>query len=342
MRRAGLAPLDVALGLARGLALGLTGGVGARTARAQAADAWRDHAPHRAGTVGVAPGVRLHYLDWGGRGTPIVFLAGLGNTAHAWDEFAGAFTGRHRVVALTRRGFGESSHPADGYDVPTLAADLLAALDSLHLDRVVLVGHSFAGEEMTRLAAEHPARVAKLVYLEAAYDRPTVDSAFRAVFPTEPPDLPTPPAPAAADTATPAAYVAFVQRTRGVAIPEADIRTRMAHDGWNESAAAPFRALVAASERPPYARVRAPALAVYAVADSVAQLEPWYRADAARAPAVQAYLDRAAQVDARARAEFRRRVRRGRVLVIHGGHHWIFVSHRNTVLRAMRAFLEEP
>ena len=68
--------------------------------------------------VRVAPGVRLHYLDFGGpAGAPtILFLAGLGNTAHSFDDFAPRFTDKFHVVALTRRGFGESDHPESGYD----------------------------------------------------------------------------------------------------------------------------------------------------------------------------------------------------------------------------------
>jgi alpha-beta hydrolase superfamily lysophospholipase len=80
---------------------------------------WKDPANHKSGFVDVARNVRLHYLDYGGVGPSVVFLPGLGNTAHAFDNFAPAFTDRFHVVALTRRGFGESSHPASGYDTPT-------------------------------------------------------------------------------------------------------------------------------------------------------------------------------------------------------------------------------
>ena len=149
--------------------------------------------------------------------------AGLGNTAHAFDNFAPSFTDRFHVVALTRRGFGESSHPETGYETPRLVEDIRAAIDKLHLGRVILIGHSIAGEEMTRFAGKYPDRVAKLVYLDAAYDRVAADSMLSEIFPV-PPDVPPRPQPTAADTATPAAYVDFVHRTRGVDIPESDIR----------------------------------------------------------------------------------------------------------------------
>jgi pimeloyl-ACP methyl ester carboxylesterase len=101
----------------------------------------------------------------------VLFLSGAGHTAHVWDEFAPRFTDQFRVLALTRRGFGESEQPHSGYQRATLAEDIRALLDSLGIRRVHLVGHSIAGEEMTRFAGSYPERVGRLVYLDAAYDR---------------------------------------------------------------------------------------------------------------------------------------------------------------------------
>ena len=42
-----------------------------------------DPSPHKVKFVTVAPGVKLEVLDWGGNGPPLVFLAGLGFTAHS-------------------------------------------------------------------------------------------------------------------------------------------------------------------------------------------------------------------------------------------------------------------
>ncbi|MFN8575199.1 MAG: alpha/beta hydrolase, partial [Gemmatimonadaceae bacterium] len=121
--------------------------------------------------VTVAAGIRLEVVDYGGSGEPLVLLAGSGNTAHVFATFAWRFTDRYHVVALTRRGFGASSKPAAGYDTRTLAEDVRIVLDSLRLTKVSIMGHSLAGDEMTRLAGDHPERVRKLVYLDAAYDR---------------------------------------------------------------------------------------------------------------------------------------------------------------------------
>lgn len=319
-----------------GLVLCSTAVVARAQTRAPHPDAWRDTAPHVAGMVRVAPDVRLHYLDFGGSGPAIVLLAGLGNTAHAFDDFAPALTGGHHVVALTRRGFGESDHPATGYETRRLVEDIRVAMDSLGLARATLIGHSIAGEEMTRFAATYPKRVDKLVYLDAAYDRVALDSALDAIFP-DPLDIPAPPEPSAADTASAAAYVAFVHRTRGVNIPEADIRARYRYDGWREDATRAYQAI--GVERPAYRAIRAPALAIYAVTDSVSQLEPWQRLDTAHFAGLDSLVRGSEIAFARSRAEFERRVAHATVLEIHGAHHWVFVSNRDEVLAAIRAFL---
>jgi pimeloyl-ACP methyl ester carboxylesterase len=161
----------IGLGIAGLIGIACAPAVGWTQPKPPDADSWRDSTRHKVGFVQITSSVRLHYLDFGGTGPAIVFLPGLGNTAHAFDNFAPSFTDRFHVVALTRRGFGESSHPETGYETPRLVEDIRTAIDKLHLGRVILIGHSIAGEEMTRFAGTYPDRVAKLVYLDAAYDR---------------------------------------------------------------------------------------------------------------------------------------------------------------------------
>src|SRR3977135_329175 len=111
---------------------------------------WSDHSPHQAAFIGIDSDVALEVLDWGGTGPPFILLAGLGNTAHVFDDFARHFTDRFRVLGVTRRGYGSSSRSESGYDVATLAHDIAVLCDQLHLDRVILVGHSIAGDQLTK------------------------------------------------------------------------------------------------------------------------------------------------------------------------------------------------
>jgi non-heme chloroperoxidase len=139
---------------------------------AQGTAAWRDPSPHMVQFVTVDKDVKLEVLDWGGKGRPIVLLAGLGDTAHVFDEFAPKLTPEYHVYGITRRGYGASSAPVvsgAAYSADRLGDDVLAVLDALKIERPVLVGHSIAGEELSSVATRHPERVAGLVYLDAAY-----------------------------------------------------------------------------------------------------------------------------------------------------------------------------
>ena len=130
---------------------------------------WTDPSPHSRLQIAVDENVQLEVLDWGGQGLPLVFLAGLGNTAHIWDDVAPQFTKDHHVYAITRRGFGRSSHVASGYSAERLADDVLTVMGRLNIVRPVLVGHSIAGEELSSIGTRFPSKVSGLIYLDAAY-----------------------------------------------------------------------------------------------------------------------------------------------------------------------------
>jgi pimeloyl-ACP methyl ester carboxylesterase len=116
-------------------------------------------------------GVRLHYLDWAGRGPAVIlFLTSLGGTADDFDALATPLTDHFHVLGLTRRGQGKSGKPEAGYDTATLVDDVRAFLDLRNIKRATLVGYSMAGNELTEFATLYPQRVVKLVYLDAAYD----------------------------------------------------------------------------------------------------------------------------------------------------------------------------
>jgi len=132
-------------------------------------NAWRDPAPHTDQFITVDTNVRLEVLDFGGSGRPLVLLAGLGNTAHAFDRFAPKLADQFHVYAITRRGHGASSTPAAGYGVDRLADDVLQVIDALKLNRPIVAGHSVAGEELSSIGTRRPEKVAGLVYLDAGY-----------------------------------------------------------------------------------------------------------------------------------------------------------------------------
>jgi hypothetical protein len=96
-----------------------------------------DVTPHEVTFVTVELGVRLEVLDFGGSGETMVLLAGGGDNAHVWDDFAFQFTDYFRVIGITRRGYGRSDQPDDGYDVRTRARDDIEVLDHFGIDKAV-------------------------------------------------------------------------------------------------------------------------------------------------------------------------------------------------------------
>ena len=129
-----------------------------------------DSSPHKVQFITVEPGVQLEVLDWGGHGRSLIFLAGNGDTAHAFDNFAPKFTRQNHVYGITRKGFGASSKPAPAngnYSADRLGDDILAVMQALRIERPVLVGHSLAGEELSSIGSRSPNKVSGLIYLDA-------------------------------------------------------------------------------------------------------------------------------------------------------------------------------
>ena len=145
---------------------------------AQSLPAWHDPSPHTIRFVTVDKDVKLEVLDWGGSGRPLVLLAGLGSTAHVFDDFAPKLTPEYHVYGITRRGFGASSAPDSGYSADRLGDDVLAVLDALKIEKPVLVGHSIAGEELSSVGTRHPERISGLIYLDAAYSYAYYDASL--------------------------------------------------------------------------------------------------------------------------------------------------------------------
>ena len=106
--------------------------------------------------------IELHYEDHGS-GSPVVLIHGYPLSGRAWDKQVPVLLeAGHRVITYDRRGFGESSYPATGYDYDTFAADLKAVIDTLDLRDAVIVGHSMGTGEVTRYLGKYgSARIAK-------------------------------------------------------------------------------------------------------------------------------------------------------------------------------------
>jgi esterase len=116
----------------------------------------------------VVDGFRLHVLDWGGAGPPLLFLHGGALTAHSWDLVCLALRERHRCVAVDQRGHGDSEwSPGLDYGTDAHVRDIAGLIDRLELDRLILVGQSLGAINGLSFAAHHPGRLAALVMVDA-------------------------------------------------------------------------------------------------------------------------------------------------------------------------------
>lgn len=109
----------------------------------------------------------LHHLDTGGAGTPLVVIHGLLGSADNWRSHVRQWQAERRVIAVDLRNHGRSPHvPGMAYE--DQAADVLALLDRLEVDRAHLLGHSMGGKVAISLARLAPARVASLIVADIA------------------------------------------------------------------------------------------------------------------------------------------------------------------------------
>lgn len=310
---------------------------------AQHFDAWHDPSSHKVQFVAVEKSVRVEVLDWGGTGRNVVLLAGSGNTAHVFDDFAPKLAAFCHVYGITRRGYGASSHPDSGYSEQRLAEDVLRVIDSLKLSEPVLMGHSMSGEELTRLGDEHSDRLGGLIYLDAASDPkdwPGNSPAYMALFQKLPEGARTRPEPSAADQKSFHSYYEWQLHNRNTPFPEAELRNQFEENpdgsvGKFRTSDEIHRAIGKGALKRDYAEILVPILAFFPMIGTEENYQP--KNDDERAAikafndATEAYVDR-----------YKKGLQKAdkvRIVDLRRANHYVFISNEADVLRETHAFL---
>lgn len=114
-------------------------------------------------------GLRLGALDWGGDGPPLLFLHPNGFCGGLFEPLARRLAGEFRCIGIDLRGHGCSQAPEDhaALAFSMMAADVVAFLDELALDRVDLVGQSLGGGVGVLVDALRPGLVRRMLLSEA-------------------------------------------------------------------------------------------------------------------------------------------------------------------------------
>jgi len=110
--------------------------------------------------VGPAPRLAVQVA---GRGSPLLFLHGIGGNRHSWDAQVEFFSRHFRAASWDARGYGES----DDYDGPlqfsAFTSDVARVMDHLGAQRFHLAGLSMGGRIARNFALAHPERLKSLV-----------------------------------------------------------------------------------------------------------------------------------------------------------------------------------
>jgi non-heme chloroperoxidase len=342
-------------------------GLSGTPAYAEQPNGWRDPSPHTVQFITAESGVRLEVLDWGGTGRAVVLLAGSGNTGHVYDEFALKLTGFCHPYAITRRGYGASSHPDSGYTEQRLAEDVLRVLDELKLQKPVLVGHSMSGEELTRIGSEHSSRIAGLVYLDASADPsdfPANSPTYLELFRKLPESRKTNPQPSTADRQSFSAYREWHMRNGKPTYPESELRNMYVTnpDGsvgdYKASTDAIHEAIGEGAQKRDYSRITVPILSLFSWSCSEKITGPYvctkhphhnlqYKANEPSPPknaheraAIDAFDDATLAYINRWNNTLLKAPGGVRLVDIPGADHYAFISNEEDVLNELRIFLK--
>lgn len=115
----------------------------------------------------IAGSTKLHYVQWGEQGPPVVCIHGITANAFCFQAIADELASDHCVFAYDLRGRGDSDKPKEGYSVPLHVTDLAQLIDALGLERPVLIGHSLGAMIALYFAAHYPDKLSKLVLIDA-------------------------------------------------------------------------------------------------------------------------------------------------------------------------------
>ena len=124
-------------------------------------------------------GFTLEYRSMGS-GAPVITVHGalLADTFHPLMAEP-QLTSRHQLITYRRRGYGGSTPTVGPIRIERQAADCLALLDHLGIDRAHIVGHSYGGDVALQLALDAPEVVHTLALLEPAFFSPAAAEGYR-------------------------------------------------------------------------------------------------------------------------------------------------------------------
>lgn len=124
----------------------------------------------------------LHYADSHPSGPPtstgltFLFIHGLGSSQNYYFPVIPHLTNHHRCITIDTYGAARSPYTNDPVSIPSIAQDVIGALDALRIAKAVVVGHSMGGLVVTELGARYPDRVVGVVAIGPTHPSETLVS----------------------------------------------------------------------------------------------------------------------------------------------------------------------
>lgn len=302
-----------------------------------------DSSGHNVSLIDIGEDVQIEALDWGGDGGPLIFLPGLGNTGHIFDDFVFNFTPEYRVISISPRGFGRSSGTETGYSSETRAADIIAVMDQLSIDKATIIGHSIAGDQLSFLGANYSDRVASLIYLDA-YDYG--DGTLMKIFPEIPPEVNAVRTASRRDSLSVYHYKAHLSRSVGEEMPLSEVCAGWKLDsegGLTESTTYPaaFEQVMMGTHEAEFEKIDMPVLGIFATSKQMLTQDQFRTLSATNQEILRKVERKFQSWGAEQLVRFETRLPKARLEVIDGAHHYIFLSDSGLTSKLMLDFLAQ-
>ncbi|KAH8423260.1 alpha/beta fold hydrolase [Aspergillus melleus] len=131
---------------------------------------------------------QLHYADSHPDGAPangltLVFIHGLGSSQNYYFPVI-PHLASHRCVTLDTYGAARSTYTGQPVSIASIASDVVAVLDALHIPQAVVVGHSMGGLAVTLLGAQYADRIKGVVAIGPTHPTEALATGMRKRYET--------------------------------------------------------------------------------------------------------------------------------------------------------------
>ncbi len=115
-------------------------------------------------------GYKIHYNIKGDGNKYVIILQGWGTKLELYNTVVDSLCDKYKVVSLDLPGFGESTEPREGWSVDDFKNFVLKFLKHIGVDSATLIGHSYGGRIIIKLAADKEVdlNIEKIVLIDSA------------------------------------------------------------------------------------------------------------------------------------------------------------------------------